>query len=145
MVSRRNESRSASERSMNRNRAIGQRELCAKPEGGAMTTNRTFQRRGKDGQGFDAKGRLVKAFLKDRDVTFEEAYHQARLFDGVLMPEEASALPSTVKMWLRNTQKLWDAGLLRGDGIKVPEDITIPKECHPLWRAALLREKGIRI
>ncbi len=87
-----------------------------------MTRTSTSHRGEKDDDGFTAKGRVIKAFLANHDITPEEAYRQAGLVEHKL---------SSVRGWLRNTRLLWDAGLER-DG-----DITIPKEVLPMWRNAL--------
>jgi hypothetical protein len=92
-----------------------------------MTRTSTAHRGEKDDNGFTAKGRVIKAFLANHDVTPEEAFRQAGLVDHKLI---------SVKGWLRNTRRLWDDGLER-DG-----DITIPKEVQEMWRNALRLKKS---
>lgn len=92
-----------------------------------MTRTSTSHRGEKDDDGFTAKGRVIKAFLANHDITPEEAFRQSGLVDHKL---------SSVSGWLRNTRRLWDKGLER-DG-----DITIPKEVQEFWRNALRSKKS---
>ena len=87
-----------------------------------MARTSTSHRGEKDDNGFTAKGRVIKAFLANHDITPEEAFRQAGLVDHKL---------SSVSGWLRNTRRLWDEDLER-DG-----DITIPKEVQEIWQNAL--------
>lgn len=104
-----------------------------------MTPISKFRRKSKDKNGFVAKARVVMAFLEKHDLTFEQAYHQACLVDGVLMPEEASVKRTTVAGWLAIIRFLWDKGLVcYRDSTR---DYTIPKEVHGEWLKALRLEK----
>lgn len=87
-----------------------------------MTRTNASHRGEKDDNGFTAKGRVIKAFLANHDITAEEAFRQAGLVEHKL---------SSVSGWLRNTRRLWDEDLER-DG-----DITIPKEVQEIWKNAL--------
>lgn len=92
-----------------------------------MTSDSTAHRKQKDENGFTAKGRVVKAFLENPNLSLEEAICVA----GEHIKE------SSVRNWLRNTKRLKEAGLDR-DG-----EITIPKEVLPMWRNALRQRKAL--
>ena len=94
-----------------------------------MTRTSTSHRGEKDDNGFTAKGRVIKAFLANRDITPEEAFRQAGIAD------HEHALKS-VQNWLGYARRLWNAGLER-DGT-----ITIPKEVQEIWRIALRSKKS---
>lgn len=93
-----------------------------------MARTSTSHRGEKDDNGFTAKGRVIKAFLANNDITPEEAFRQAGLVEHKL---------SSVRGWLRNTRLLWDNDLERDP----KGEITIPKEVQEVWRNALRSKK----
>jgi len=94
-----------------------------------MNRTSTSHRGEKDDNGFTAKGRVIKAFLANHDITPEEAFRQAGLVEHKL---------SSVRGWLRNTRLLWDNDL----ECDPKGEITIPKEVQAMWRNALRSKKS---
>jgi len=94
-----------------------------------MNRTRTSHRGEKDDNGFTAKGRVIKLFLENQDITPEEAFRQAGLVEHKL---------SSVRGWLRNSKYLLDAGLERYDN----KGITVPEEVQQMWRNALRQRRA---